>query len=111
MKDRQYYASNQELKEKYNSNWHTSEVFELSFTLSLGVVSALKNEDDIIGYAKDLLLFSAVRFMVRDGVYNSLNGNSWFHQSNNSTAITESLGFWYVKVGYLVVAILIYYLL
>ena len=112
MKDRHYYKTGQtELKKKYNSYWHTTGGIELGLTLSLGVTSALKNKDDFWSYGKDLLLFSAVRWMIRDGVYNSLNGNPWFHQSNNTTAKLEPLGTWYVKLGYLLTAIIIYYLL
>ena len=112
MLDRHYYKTGQtELKEEYNSKWHTTGGIELGLTLSLGVTSALKNKDDFWSYGKDLLLFSAVRWMIRDGVYNSLNGNSWFHRSDNTTAKLEPFGTWYVKLSYLITAIIIYYLL
>ena len=112
MRDRHYYKTGDtELKKKYNELWHYTGGIELGLTLGLGVTSALKNQDDWWGYGKDLLLFSAVRWFVRDGVYNSQNGNPWFHQSNSTTAKLEPFGTWYVKTGYLIIAILIYYLL
>lgn len=111
MKDRHYYkAGETELKEKYNRNWHISGGIELGLSLTLGGVSALKNKDNWLGYAKDLLLFSAIRWNVRDGVYNMLNGDSFYHQSENTTAMLEPLGYWYVKLGYLITAIIIYLL-
>ena len=110
-KDRQFHrAGNEVLVQRYNSAWHTSQGLELGLSIGLGGASVYKNQDNIIGYAKDLLLFSAIRWVVRDGVYNSLQGESWFNQSKNTTAMLEPLGTWYVKIGYLIVAIIIYYM-
>jgi len=110
MKDRQLYKEGGDYK-KYNKYWHTTGGIELGLSIGLGVTSALKNKDDWWGYGKDLLLFSAIRWMVRDSIYNSLNGNSWFHQSNSTTAKLEPLGTWYIKLSYLITALIVYYLL
>lgn len=111
MRDRHFYANgNTEMKEKYNRRWHYAGGVELSLSIVLGVSSALKNKSDLWKYGKDLLLFSAVRWFVRDGIYNTLNNNSYFHRSQNSTAILEPLGTWYFKTGYLILAIIFYYL-
>ena len=112
MKDRHYYKTGQtELKKEYNSKWHVTGGLELGMSLALGGVSVLKNKDDWWEYGKDLLLFSAIRWTLRDGVYNSLNGNPFFHQSNSTTAKLEPFGMWYVKIGFLLTAIIVYYLL
>ena len=112
MKDRHYYKTGQtELKKEYNSKWHVTGGLELGMSLSLGVFSALKNEDDWWGYGKDLLLFSSLRWLLRDGTYNMLNSNSFFYQSPNTTAKLEPFGTWYVKLSYLALSIIIYYLL
>ena len=112
MLDRHYYKTGEtELKKEYNGYWHTTQSLELGLSLGLGVTSALKNKDDWWEYGKDLLLLTAIRWTLRDGVYNSLNGDSFFHQSNSTTAKLEPLGSWYFKLGYLITAILIYYLL
>jgi len=112
MKDRHYYKTGQtELKKKYNSYWHTTGGIELGLTLGLGVTSALKNKDDFWSYGKDLLLFSALRWMIRDGVYSLLNDKSFFHRSPQSTAKLEMCGYPIIKIGYLALAIIIYYLL
>ena len=64
---------------------------------------------DWLGIAKDVLLFSSSRWVIRDGVYNSLNGDSFFHQSNTTTAILEPIGSPYLKLGFLIFAILFKY--
>ena len=110
MKDRTYYASGEtELKKRYNSYWHTTGGVELGLSIYLGM-QIEKQNDDLLGVAKDVVLFSAIRWLLRDGTYNMLNGNPFFHQSNNTTAKLEPYGFWYVKLSYLVLAILWKYL-
>ena len=111
MKDRQLYKDGNPDYKKYNSYWHTTGGAELLLSFTVSGFSALKNKDDWWGYGKDLLLFSAIRWTLRDGVYNSLNNNPFFHQSDNTTAKLEPLGTWYVKLTYLAIAVLIYYLL
>jgi len=97
------------MKEKYNRAWHYSQGLELVLSISLGVVSGLKNKNNYLGYVKDLLLFSGVRWIVKDGVYNLLNNDAWFHRSKNTGWDLEMFGTWYVKIGYLVTVIIIYY--
>jgi len=112
MRDRHFYKTgNQELKKHHNRMWHITGGIELSLSIGFGIFSGLKNKENIYGYIKDVLLFSGIRWFVRDGVYNLLNGNAWFYQSPNTTAILDPLGTWYVKTIYLMGVIIIYYLL
>ena len=114
MKDRHYYKTGEtELKEKYNSYWHTTGGIELGLSVALGGLMVYENYDediDWLGIGKDVVLFSAVRWLVRDGTYNMLNGNPFFHQSNNTTAKLEPFGMWYIKLSYLAFAIIWKYL-
>jgi len=110
MKDRMLFKQNGNYK-PYNKNWHTAQGVTLGLSFTVAIFSALKNQDDWWDYGKDGLLFSAIRWMVRDGIYNSLNGNPFFHQSNSTTATLEPFGTWYVKLSYLALAIIVYYIL
>ena len=106
MQDRELYRQRDAEHIRYNQLWHHTQGVELGLSIALGGLIALNN-DNLLDAGKDLLLFSAIRWVVRDGVYNSLNGNPFFYQSPNTTAMLEPFGTWYVKIGYLITAILI----
>jgi len=100
---------------KHNKAWHRLQNVELGLTISAGALLVYNNYDekkiDWLGIVKDVLIFSSSRWVIRDGVYNSLNGDSFFHQSNNTTAILEPIGSPYLKLGFLLFAILFKYVL
>lgn len=111
--DRELKASGNKEYLIHNSKWHTLQNIELALSISLGGLSLYNNYDekiDWLGIAKDALLFMAVRWTVRDGVYNSLNGDNFFHQSNGTTATLEPFGNPFVKLGFLLFAVLFKYL-
>ncbi|MDP3966192.1 MAG: hypothetical protein Q8Q04_01530 [archaeon] len=110
MRDRTFFRSgDEELEKKYNSLWHTTQGIELGLSLGSGGYSVLKNKDEFLEYTKDLAMFSALRWVFRDGVYNSLNENPFFYKSPHTTAKLEPLGNWYVKLAFLGGAILYKY--
>ena len=76
MQDRELYRQGDAEHIRYNQLWHHTQGIELGLSIALGGMIALNN-DNLLDAGKDLLLFSAIRWVVRDGVYNSLNGNPY----------------------------------
>ena len=111
MKDRMLFKQGDPTYRDYSKKYHTSQVVTISLTLGLGVESGVRNKDNWVGYAKDAFLLSATYWNISDGVYNWLNGNSFYYQSPNTTSTLEPLGKWYIKLSLWITAILIYYLL
>ena len=107
MRDRELYRQGDVEYKKYNSLWHYAQSLELGLSLPLG--TAISENHNIIDISKDVVLFSAIRWLVRDGVYNMLNGHPFFYQSPNTTALLEPFGKWYVKVGYFIIAVFFKY--
>jgi hypothetical protein len=58
----------------------------------------------------DILITGALRWIVRDGVYQVLLGNSFFNLSNNTTAQFEKYGTPLMKISFLAVLLLFKYL-
>ena len=66
---------------------HNLQFTQLSLSLLLGGSILYENYDDDIdwiGVSKDIVLFSAIRWIIMDGTYNLKNGNSFFHKNIKS---------------------------
>lgn len=94
---------------KYSKLWHYTQPLEIGGAFVLGGYSAYKNKDNFVEYTKDLAMFSALRWVVRDGIYNELRGNSFFYQSPETTSRLEPFGKWYIKLGFLAITMLYKY--
>jgi len=80
--------------ESDNKKWHTLEFFDAGLALGTGIAigyDTFESEDLLVGVS-DIILVSAIRWIVRDGVYNLSNGNDWFYRSPNTTSGIEQLG-------------------
>ncbi|MBU2612429.1 MAG: hypothetical protein KKB62_01780, partial [Nanoarchaeota archaeon] len=75
IKDRRLFAKGDPNYKKYSELWHYSTALNIGAAISLGAFSGYKNEDNWEEYLKDGLTYSAIRWVVKDGVYNSLNGD------------------------------------
>ena len=91
-----------------NKKWHTLEFFDAGLALGTGIAigcDAFKSEDLLVGVS-DVVLVSAIRWIVRDGVYNARNGNDWFYRSSGTTSEIEKLGTPLMKLTFLISAII-----
>ena len=84
-------------------------------TLSLinyGIQIEAVNNSDWLKNSVDVLFLGSVRWIVRDGVYQLLQGNNFFYQSPNTMASFEHIGTPFVKITFfLIVATLTYLIL
>src|SRR3990167_4490986 len=88
--------------------WHTLEFFDSGLALGTGIAigyDTFENEDLLVGVS-DIILTSAIRWIVRDGIYNTKNGNDWFHRSPGTTSGIEQLGTPLNKLMFLISAII-----
>ena len=108
IKDRQLYKEGNNDYIYHSKQWHKLEFFDAGLALGTGVAITLDavNEESIwIGIA-DLFVASAVRWNVRDGVYNMKQGNGFYYQSPNTVGSIEQLGTPFIKIGYLLATII-----
>lgn len=93
----------------YSKKWHNLQYAEVGSALMVGGSIALTSED-LFDAFKQVLMVGAVRWVVRDGVYNLNQKNNFFYQSPNTTSILEPFGYWYIKIGLLLIIIMWNYL-
>ena len=65
--------------------------------------------NSIPGIATDILLTGAIRWIVRDGVYQTLLTNSFFNQSLETTAQFEKFGTPVIKFSFLFAVLIFKY--
>ena len=109
MEDRRLYGEGDKRYEDYSRAWHNLQFAEASLLAGAGVSIALTS-DNIYEGVKQSFLLGAIRWNVRDGVYNLCQGNSFYNISNSSYSSIESFGHWYIKLGLLTIIILWNYL-
>lgn len=113
--DRNAFKNNDPMEYSYSKTWHTLQTAEVISGVGIGVtigLDAFQDQSfrwDIAG--ADLVLAGAIRWIVRDGVYEMLLGRGFWYQSKDTTAQFEYLGTPLVKISFLIVAILIRYLI
>ena len=105
MQDRQLYP---EGDYKYHSEtWHKLEFIDAGLAIGTGVAIGFDiKENDILTGIADLFVVSAVRWNVRDGVYNMNQGNGFYYQSPNTMSEIEQFGTPLVKISFLICAII-----
>jgi hypothetical protein len=112
MLDRTAYGNSDPIYKEYSRQWHSLQTLETISLINVGITIGLKNQTDIVKNITDVFLVGAIRWLIRDGTYNLLNGNSFFHQSKTTTAQFEKYGTPVVKLSFLaIVLILKYYVL
>ena len=109
MKDRELYGHKDLEYKDYARTWHNLQFAEAGLLAGAGVSIALTS-DNIYEGIKQSFLLGAVRWNVRDGVYNLCQGNSFYNISNSSYSSIESFGTWYIKLGVLVIVLIWNYL-
>lgn len=109
MKDRALFGEGNKEYLEYSKKWHNLQFAEVGSAFIVGGSIALTN-DNFYDVVKQTLMAGAVRWVVRDGVYNLNNSNSFFYQSKGTTSFLEPLGTWYVKIGLLAIIIIWNYL-
>ncbi len=111
--DRQLYADGDKEYKYHSEQWHKLEFFDAGLAIGTGVAISFDtfNEENIWVGIADILVVGAIRWNVRDGVYNVANGNGFYYQSPNTMSGIEKFGTPLVKIGFLLTALLIRYLL
>lgn len=70
----------------------------------------INDENNTIpGIATDIVLTGAIRWIVRDGIYQTLLTNSFFNQSLETTAQFEKYGTPYIKFAFLFTVLIFKY--
>ncbi len=108
MKDRALSGQGNERYKYHSEQWHKLEFFDAALAIGTGVAIGFDiNENNIWVGIADVLVISALRWNIRDGVQNMKNGNNFFYRSPNTTSSIEYLGTPLFKLGFLTAAILI----
>jgi len=109
IKDRMLFRNGDEGYKYHSGQWHKLGFAETTLGLGTGVAIAFDaiDEKSILIGISDLFLVSAIRWNIRDGVYNMKNGNEFFYRSPNTTSNIEQFGTPLVKLAFLTTAIII----
>ena len=109
MRDRTLYAQHN-IEYQYHSDvWHKMEFVDASLAIGVGItigLDAIDNESVWVAVS-DMVLAGAIRWNVRDGAYNLMNGNSFYYRSPNTMSGVEQCGLPVVKLSVLAGAILL----
>jgi len=107
IKDRQLYSEGNNEYKVYSENWHKLGFLNAGLAIGTGISIGFDiKENDIWAGIADVIMVSAVRWSVRDGVYNMKNGNSFYHRSNETVSSIEQFGTPLLKIGFLIAAVI-----
>ena len=81
MMDRENYQNGNPVYKTYSENWHTLQTLETLSLINYGIQIEAVNNSDWLKNSVDVLFLGSVRWIVRDGVYQLLQGNNFFYQS------------------------------
>lgn len=109
--DREAYQDGDPIYKHYSRVCHGYQTAELVSAFGVGFTIALDSEMEWDKAFADLLIAGAMRWTLRDGTYQLLQGNSFWNLSDNSMAQFEHLGLPVLKIAFLVGAITFRYLL
>jgi len=111
IRDRALYKENNPEYLVYSQRWHQLQFLDKGLGLTAGIAisfDAINAKDkNILTGVSDVVLVSAIRWIVFDGAYNLSNNNAVFHRSNSTTSNLEELGTPLLKLGFLAVAIIL----
>ena len=108
MKDRQLYKENNYDYKYHSQQWHKLEFVERGLAIGTGVTITLDavNEESILVGIADALVSFGMFWSVRDGVYNMKQGNSFYYQSPDTMSGLEQFGAPFVKISFLICALI-----
>lgn len=111
IQDRNAFKNSNPLEQEYSETWHTLQTLEAISLINVGYQIGDNNEN-FAGIATDIVLTGAIRWIVRDGVYQTLLTNSFFNLSKETTANFEQFGTPAVKISFLLAVLIFkYYIL
>jgi hypothetical protein len=108
IQDRNAFKYSGPLERQYSETWHTLQTLEALSLINVGYQIG-DNNKNFAGVTTDVFLTGAIRWIVRDGTYQLLLGNSFFNLSNETTAQFEKFGTPVVKISFLVVILIFKY--
>ena len=111
MKDRNAYAKGDPIYKSYSKRWHALQTLETISLVSVGIQIGTLNKLDWQKNTIDVLLLGSIRWIVRDGTYQLMQGNSFFRRSTQTTAQFERYGTPLVKISLLLALLTVKYLI
>jgi hypothetical protein len=106
--DRNAFKIGDPKEKEYSETWHTLQTLEAISLINVGYQIG-DNNKNFAGIATDVVLTGAIRWIVRDGIYQTLLTNSFFNQSLETTANFEKYGTPYMKFFFLFTVLLFKY--
>jgi hypothetical protein len=106
--DRNAFKNNDPREASYSQTWHSLQTLEALALINVGYTIGTNNET-FLQVGTDILLTGAIRWIVRDGIYQTLLTNSFFNQSLETTAQFEKYGTPYAKFGLLFTVLIFKY--
>lgn len=106
--DRNAFKFNDPKESDYSKTWHSLQTLEAISLINVGYQIG-DETNSIPGIATDILLTGAIRWIVRDGVYQTLLTNSFFNQSLETTAQFEKFGTPVIKFSFLFAVLIFKY--
>lgn len=110
IQDRNAFKNGSSNEYSYNQTWHTLQTLEALSLINVGYQIGLNDERNAWLIGTDILITGGIRWIVRDGIYQVLLGNSFFNLSNNTTAQFEKFGTPLMKITFLAILLLFKYL-
>ena len=107
--DRNAFKNSDPLESNYSQTWHSLQTLEAISIINVGYQIGNENKTYIPGIITDVVLTGAIRWLVRDGIYQTLLTNSFFNQSLETTAQFEKYGTPYIKFAFLFTVLIFKY--
>jgi len=108
IKDRNAFKIGDPREKEYSEAWHSLQTLEALSLINVGYQIG-DNNKNFSGIATDVILTGAIRWIVRDGVYQTLLTNSFFNQSSETTAHFEKFGTPLMKFSFLIAVLIFKY--
>lgn len=106
--DRNAFKYSDPKESTYSKTWHSLQTLEAITLLNVGYQIGT-NDNNFLEIGTDVILTGAIRWIVRDGVYQTLLTNSFFNQSLETTAQFEKYGTPYIKFTFLFAVLIFKY--
>lgn len=100
IQDRNAFKNSDPFEQSYSKTWHSLQTLEVISLINVGYCIG-NNNKNFSGIATDIVLTGAIRWIVRDGIYQTLLTNSFFNLSKETTAQFEQYGTPYIKFAFL----------
>ena len=104
LRERYINLSNEE-KKKLNFWWHKTQWLERITAIITGYFLA---PFELLSGFTLLLIVSGVFWIIYDGFINVALNRKFFHRSTTSTSFTDKFSYWWIKLPYLVITVIIH---